>query len=123
VRSYIPGSVTDQTRFGEKIDHGCAGNATMLRCITSVALEPLRCVTVHSATSRYTTVLPQSLCITTEGQRSRTTKPRCFTVVFKYQWFFFCETFNRNVLCQVQNSIYIVKQKEQQCEWKRRFIA
>jgi len=29
VRSYIPGSVTDQTWFGAKIDNGLSGNATV----------------------------------------------------------------------------------------------
>ena len=80
----------------------------------------LRFATVHSrcrsggatvcpGVSRYTSVLP------------RKPAAECFTVAYKYQWFCL-EPYNRNVICKVQNSIYILKQKEQQCEWERRSI-
>jgi len=88
VRSYIPGSVTDQTRFGEKIDHGYAGNATMhYQCSPGGATlcpSAFRYIPIHYSPRN----LRQSLCITTKGHKSRTAKPRCFKVAFKYQCFF-----------------------------------
>jgi len=75
------------------------------RCIPCV--EALRCVPVRPETPRF---FPenrrQNPGVTTAGYGSRTAKPRCFTVVYDYQWIF-RETYNRNVLCKVQNSIYI----------------
>ena len=51
VRSYIPGSATDQTRFGEKSEHGvsrlCYG---LRRCIPGVSPAALRCVPVRRVT-------------------------------------------------------------------------
>ena len=87
VRLYIPGSVTDQTQFGEKIDQRCAGNATMhYQCSPGDATlcpSAFRYVPIHYSPRN----LCQSLCITIEGHRSRTAKPRCFKVAFKYQCF------------------------------------
>jgi len=72
VRSYIPGSVTDQTRFGPKCDHGlsrlCFG---LRRYISGVAPEALRCVRVRPNKPR---LCPghrqQSLGVTEVGRHS-----------------------------------------------------
>jgi len=87
VRSYIPGSPTEQTRFGAKSDYGlsrlCYG---LRRCIPGVALETLRYVPVRPDRPR--------LCrghrrqrpgVTTASHGSRTAKPRCYTVAYEYQ--------------------------------------
>ena len=51
VRSYIPGSASDRTRFGAKIDHGLSRlSYGLLRFIPSVALDALRCVPMHPDT-------------------------------------------------------------------------
>jgi len=80
----------------------------------------LRFATVHSrCRSGGATVCPgvsryenrrQSPGVTAAGHGSRAAKPRCFTVAYEYQWFFL-EPYNRNVICKVQNSIYILRQK------------
>ena len=53
VRSYIPGSATEQIRFGAKRDHGLSWLCYGLRkFITDVAPEALRCVPVRPDTPR-----------------------------------------------------------------------
>ena len=53
VRSYIPGSATEQIRFGAKSDHGLSWLCYVLRqFISSVAPEALRCVPVRPDTPR-----------------------------------------------------------------------
>jgi len=48
VRSYIPGSATEQIPFGAKSDHGLSWLCYGLRqFITGVAPEALRCVLIH----------------------------------------------------------------------------
>jgi len=48
VRSYIPGSATEQIRFGAKRYHGLSWLCYGLRqFITDVAPEALRCVPIH----------------------------------------------------------------------------
>jgi len=124
VRSYIPGSATDLARFGAQIDHGMSRQCYGLRrCISCVAPEALRCVPVRPDTSRFSPgYRRQSPGVTTAGHGSRTAKHRCFTVAYEYQWIF-RETYNRNVFSKVKNSIYILKQNEQQCEWERRLTS
>jgi len=79
VRSYIPGSATDQTRFGAKKLSRYV--PVMLQCITSVAPEAVQCVPVHPDTLQFCPRnLHQSPGVTTAGHRSRTAKARCFTV-------------------------------------------
>jgi len=82
VRLYIPGSATEQIRFGAKSDHGlywlCYG---LRQFIPGVAPEALRCVPVRSDTPR---LCPghrrQSPGVTAASPRSKTAKPRCGTV-------------------------------------------
>jgi len=82
VRSCIPVSAADQTRFGAKSDHGlsrlCYG---LRRFIPSVAQDALQCVPVRPDTSR---LCPghrrQSPGVTTASAGSRTAKPLCDTV-------------------------------------------
>jgi len=109
VHSYIPGSATDQARFEAQIGHGmsryCYG---LRRCIPGVDPEALRCVPACPDTPRFCSRNGrQSPGITAAGHGSRTAKPRCFTVAYEYLWFFL-EPYNRNVICKVQNSIYIL---------------
>jgi len=88
VRSYIPGSATDQTRFGAKRDHGlsrwCYG---LRRYIPGVAPEALRCVLVRPDTPR---LCPgqgrQRPGVNTASHGRRTVKPRCYWVAYEYQW-------------------------------------
>jgi len=87
VRSYIPGSATEQTRFGAKSDHGLSWLCYGLRqFIIGVAPEALQCVTVRPDTPR---LCPgyrrQSPGVTTASPGSRTAKPRCGTVAYAYQ--------------------------------------
>jgi len=87
VRSYIPGSATDHTRFGAKRDHAlsrlCYG---LRRYIPGVSPEALRCVPVRPDTPR---LCPghrrHSPGVTTASHGSRTAKPRCYTVAYEYQ--------------------------------------
>jgi len=65
--------------------------------------------TVYPGASRYTTVLPRASEPRCNNGESR--KPRCFTVAFDFQWIFH-ETYNRNVLCKIQNSSYLLRQKK-----------
>jgi len=52
----------------------------------------------------------QSAGVTTRSHGSRTAKPRCYTVAYEYQWNF-RGTYNRYVICKIQNSNYIPRQK------------
>ena len=53
MRSYIPGSATDQNRFGAKRDNGLSRLFYGLRrCIPSVASGALRCVLARPDSSR-----------------------------------------------------------------------
>jgi len=112
VRSYIPGSATDQTRFGAKSDHGlsrlCYG---LRRYIPGVAPEALRCVPVRPDTPW---LCPghrrQSPGVTTASHGSMTSKPLCDTVAYGYQWNSRGALY-RYVICKVQNSSYIPRQK------------
>jgi len=84
VRSYIPGSATDQTRFGAKITV-CPENAMVCRCIPGVAAEALRYVPVRPDTPRFCPEnRRQSLGVTTASLGSRTAEPRFFTVAYEY---------------------------------------
>ena len=77
----------------------------MLRCTPGEVREAVLCVPVRPDMPRF---CPgnrrQSPGVTTAGHGSRMAKPRCFTVAYEYQWIF-CETYNRNVFCKVQNLI------------------
>jgi len=82
VRSYIPGSATEQIRFGAKSDHGLSWLCYGLRqFITGVAPEALRYVPVRPDTPR---LCPghrrQSPGGTAASPGSKTAKPRCGTV-------------------------------------------
>ena len=66
VRSYIPGSATDQTQFGAKIDH-CMSVLVMLWFATVHSRCSFGGATVCPGASRYTMVLP----------RESAAKPRC----------------------------------------------
>ena len=88
VLSYIPGSATEQIRFGAKIDHGLSWLCYGLRqFITGVAPEALRCVPVRSDTPR---LCPghqrQSPGVTSASPGSKTAKPRCGTVAYNYAY-------------------------------------
>jgi len=93
VRSYIPGSATEQIRFGAKSDHGLSLLCYGLRqFITGVAPGALRCVPVRPGTPR---LCPghrrQSPGVTTASPGSKTAKPRCGKLHnYAYQWNF-CE--------------------------------
>ena len=108
VRSYIPGSATDQARFV----------AVHFRCRSGGA-------TVCPGVSRYTTVLPRESAAEPRchcgGSRKKDGKAPVFHGSIRIS-IFFLELYNRNVICKVQNSIYILWQKEQQCEWERRSV-
>jgi len=85
VRSYIPGSATDQTRFVTKCDHGLSRLYYGLRrYIPVLAPEALPCVPVHPDTPR---LCPghrrQSPNVTTASHGRRTAKPRCYTEAYK----------------------------------------
>jgi len=111
VRSYIPVSATDQTRFVAKSDHClfrlCYG---LRRYIPGVAPESLRCASVRPYTPRLCPVYRrQSPGVTTASHGSRTAKPRCYTVAYKYQ----CNsrrTYYRYVICKRHNSSNIPRQ-------------
>jgi len=82
----------------------------------------LRFATVHSRCSPGgATVCPDTprLCpghrrqspgVTTASDGSRTAKPRCYTVAYEYQWNS-RGTYKRYVICKVQKSSYILRQK------------
>ena len=102
VRSYIPDSATDQTRFGAKSDHGpyrlCYG---LRRCTPGVAPEALRWVPVRPDAPR---LCPghrrRSPGVTTASHGSRTVKSRWYTVAYEYRCNF-CGTYNRYVICML----------------------
>jgi len=112
VRSYIPGSAMDQTRCWPKRDYGLPRLCYGLRLyILSVALEVLRCIPMCPNTTR---LCPghrrQSPGVTTASHGSRTAKPWCYMVAYEYQWNF-RGTYDRYVICKVQNSSYIPRQR------------
>jgi len=77
VRSYIPGSSTDQTRFGEKSDHNLSrlwyGLRRFISGVAPVCPDTLRLCPGHWR---------QSPGVTTASPGSRTAKPRCDTEAY-----------------------------------------
>ena len=108
----FPAVLRTRPGLGQKIITVCPGNATVCDVHFDVAPDALRCVPVRPDTPQF---CPgnrlQSPGVTTARHGSRTAEPRCFTVAYEYQWNF-RETHNRNILCKVQNSTYILRQKK-----------
>jgi len=112
VRSYIPGSVTDQTRFRAKIDHSLSRlSYGFRRCIPGVAPEALRCVPVRPDTLLLCSGNRRhSPGVTTASHGSKSAKPRCYAVAYDYQEIF-RGTYNIYVICKIQNSSGVPRQK------------
>ena len=118
MRSYIPGSVTDQTRFLAKSDHGpsrlCYG---LRRYVPGVAPEVLRCVPLRPNTPR---LCPgqrrQSPGVTTASHGSRTAKPRCLQYHMNINEMF-VERMTDMSFAKYRTRVTYQGEDEQQYEW------
>jgi len=109
----FPAVLRTRPGFGQKVITVCPGYATVCDGTFPVYIAPeaLRCVPVRPDTPR---LCPghrrQSPGVTTASDGSRTAKPRCYTVAYEYQWNS-RGTYKRYVICKVQKSSYILRQK------------
>jgi len=107
VRLNYSRSATDHTRFGAKSDHVLSRLCYGLRWyIPGVVPEALRWVSVRPVRPDIGDRAPTLAGFSTATHGGRAAKPRCYTVAYDYQWNF-RGTYNRYVICKVQNSSYI----------------